>query len=582
MNVKPTIVQLILNATSAGKSMLTAANAAAQKALLSLTKTDVGLSNVDNTSDVDKPVSSAQQTALNTKVTSNSVIVGATKTKVTYDTKGLITAGADATTADIADSTNRRYVTDAQQTVIGNTSGTNTGDNAVNSLYSGLVSNATHTGDVTGATSLTIANGAVTLAKMASVDSGTVFYRKTLGLGAPELQTLATLKTDLGLVGTNSGDQTITLTGDVTGSGSGSFATTLATVNAGVGTFGSWTESVQITVNAKGLITGATALTITPALGSITGLGVGVGTALALNTGSAGSVVINGGALGTPSSGVANNLTGTAAGLTAGNVTTNANMTGDVTSVGNATTIANSVVTYGKIQNVSATDRILGRSTAGAGVIEEITCTSAARTLLDDTSTDDMIQTLGGAAATGTGGLVRRSNPGFEGTMSANNGDYACNRIATTGAFRFRRYNTSFATPTQVVSGNITGLIGASGWHSGGAYHSTWGAYITYVATESYTSTAQGTDIRFSTTPNTSTTVAEVMRITNAGNVGIGLSAEPTAKLDVNGDMIRLRTAKTPASSAAAGNAGEFCWDTTYFYMCTATNTWKRIAWTTF
>jgi hypothetical protein len=59
-------------------------------------------------------------------------------------------------TADIADSLNKRYVTDAQLTVIGNTSGTNTGDNAVNTLYSGLVSNATHTGDATGATALTV------------------------------------------------------------------------------------------------------------------------------------------------------------------------------------------------------------------------------------------------------------------------------------------------------------------------------------------------------------------------------------------------------------------------------------------
>ena len=40
--------------------------------------------------------------------------------------------------------------------------------------------------------------------------------------------------------------------------------------------------------------------------------------------------------LGTPASGVATNLTGTAAGLTAGNVTNNANLTGHVTSTGNA------------------------------------------------------------------------------------------------------------------------------------------------------------------------------------------------------------------------------------------------------
>lgn len=61
------------------------------------------------------------------------------------------------TTANITDSTNKRYVTDAQLTVIGNTSWTNTWDNAVNTLYSGLVSNATHTWDVTWSTALTLA-----------------------------------------------------------------------------------------------------------------------------------------------------------------------------------------------------------------------------------------------------------------------------------------------------------------------------------------------------------------------------------------------------------------------------------------
>lgn len=153
-------------------------------------KTALALNNVDNTSDANKPISSATQTALDAKqatlvsgtniktvnntsllgsgnisissavawggvtgtlsnqtdlqtaldgkVDENTAITGATKTKITYDAKGLVTAGADATTADIADSTNKRYVTDAQLTVIGNTSGTNTGDNAVNSLYSGL------------------------------------------------------------------------------------------------------------------------------------------------------------------------------------------------------------------------------------------------------------------------------------------------------------------------------------------------------------------------------------------------------------------------------------------------------------
>ena len=109
-----------------------------KKITLTQVKTSLALNNVDNTSDANKPVSSAQQTALDAKVTGNTAITGATKTKVTYDAKGLVTAGADATTADIADSTNKRYVTDAQLVVVGNTSGTNTGDNATNSQYSGL------------------------------------------------------------------------------------------------------------------------------------------------------------------------------------------------------------------------------------------------------------------------------------------------------------------------------------------------------------------------------------------------------------------------------------------------------------
>lgn len=133
------------------------------------------------------------------------------------------------------------------------------------------------------------------------------------------------------------------LTGDGTATGPGSVALTLATVNSNVGSFGSATQSGTFTVNGKGLITAAANATITPAVGSITGFGTGVATALAINVGSAGAFVTFNGAGGTPSSMTATNLSGTAASLTAGNVTTNANLTGDVTSVGNAATLASSI-----------------------------------------------------------------------------------------------------------------------------------------------------------------------------------------------------------------------------------------------
>lgn len=47
------------------------------------------------------------------------------------------------------------------------------------------------------------------------------------------------------------------LTGDITGTGTGSILTTLATVNGNVGTFGSATQIPVFTVNGKGLITAA-------------------------------------------------------------------------------------------------------------------------------------------------------------------------------------------------------------------------------------------------------------------------------------------------------------------------------------
>jgi hypothetical protein len=56
-------------------------------------KTALALDNVNNTSDANKPVSIAQQDALNAKVDENAPIVAATKTKITYDAKGLVTAG---------------------------------------------------------------------------------------------------------------------------------------------------------------------------------------------------------------------------------------------------------------------------------------------------------------------------------------------------------------------------------------------------------------------------------------------------------------------------------------------------------
>ncbi len=92
---------------------------------------------------------------------------------------------------------------------------------------------------------------------------------------------------------------------------------------------------------------------------------------------------------------------GTFAGTNTGDQTIT--LTGDVTGTGTgsfAATIASDAVTYAKMQNVSTTDRLLGRSTAGSGDVQEIVCTAAGRALLDDTAASDQRTTLGLAIGT--------------------------------------------------------------------------------------------------------------------------------------------------------------------------------------
>jgi hypothetical protein len=91
------------------------------------------------------------------------------------------------------------------------------------------------------------------------------------------------------------------------------------------------------------------------------------------------------------------------------------------------TKINDAAVTLAKMANI-ANAVVIGRATAGPGVPETFAFTAAARGLVDDATVSDMVNTLGGAVATGTGALVRLNSPVFTGNVSV-----AIPSVVTTG-----------------------------------------------------------------------------------------------------------------------------------------------------
>tara|TARA_R110000868_G_scaffold41509_4_gene141815 strand:- start:4237 stop:6690 length:2454 start_codon:yes stop_codon:yes gene_type:complete len=70
-------------------------------------------------------------------------------------------------------------------------------------------------------------------------------------------------------------------------------------------------------------------------------------------------------------------------------------------------------------------------------------------------------------------------------------------------------------------------------------------------------------------------------------NIGTSGASGSTTNINIGGGVGTCTTTidadlvipgETPASATAAGTAGQIAWDVNYIYICTATNTWKRVA----
>jgi len=177
---------------------------------------------------VGNATSIASQTGTGTKfvVDTSPTLITPTIGAATATTINNITITQPATSGTLTIQQGFTLTADGNATV----SGTNTGDNATNTNYSGLVSNATHTGDATGATALTVV--AINGTLMSGLATG--ILRNTTSTGVPSIAVAAdfpTLNQD-----TTGKSATVTtnanLTGPITSSGN---ATSIAS-QTGTGT----------------------------------------------------------------------------------------------------------------------------------------------------------------------------------------------------------------------------------------------------------------------------------------------------------------------------------------------------------
>jgi hypothetical protein len=304
----------------------------------------------------------------------------------------------------------------------GTSTGSNTGDQTITltggvtgsgtgSFAATVVTNANLTGDVTSS------GNAATVVKLNGTSLaglGTGLVKNTTGTGVPSIAVNSDLPamsaTVGGAVPTPPNNTTTFLRGDGTfntpagtyslptatssvlggvkpdgttitnssGAISVTYGTTSGTAAQGgvitaAGPTGSATVAPIITYNAAGQLTTVTSATITPAVGSVTGLGTGVATALGVNVGTAGAPVVFNGAGGTPSSLTGTNISGTASGLTVGNATAAVTATNQSGGTVSATTLtATGYPTFGATGTNGAQTITGSNSGSGNGASLEI------------------------------------------------------------------------------------------------------------------------------------------------------------------------------------------------------------------
>jgi hypothetical protein len=300
-------------------------------------------------------------------------------------------------------------------------------------------------------------------------------------------------------------------------SGLGTGVATALGVN--VGTAGAFVvNGGALGTPSSGTLTNATGL---PVGTGISGLGTNVATALAVNVGTAGAFVVNGGALGTPSSGTVTNLTGTASININGTVGATTPTTGSFT---NITGSANAVISV--TDNTNAALRITQLGTGNALLVEDSANPDSSPFVIN--ADGRVIQGYTASVVIGS----ETPNVQVASGSSSNNGFGNYSWTASSGASYFdfaKSRSSTIGANTVVQSGDSLGFIKFYG-DDGAAFIESARIFAQVDGTPG-TNDMPGRLI-FATTADGGSSPTERMRIDNTGDVGIGTTT-PTARLNV-------------------------------------------------
>ncbi|HMI78863.1 MAG TPA: hypothetical protein VK484_08715, partial [Ferruginibacter sp.] len=170
-------------------------------------------------------------------------------------------------------------------------------------------------------------------------------------------------------------------------------------------------------------------------------------------------------------------------------------------------------------------------------------------------------------------------------TLNRNSTSLLLKNMHSTGTIGYDNTDFNFYTSSHIAQLNSTGFF-ASGSNTMdiGAPSTKW--KTGYFGTSLFSPLINGSSSSAGNLTLNSTSHATKGNIFfgsasvyNEANGFLGLNTPlPSTYLDINGDKVRVRTAKTPSSSTDTGSTGDICWDENYIYVCVLPNTWKRVA----